>query len=291
MNKIWTCLWFDQQAEEAVSLYKKVFKNSKVLAVTRYGKAGAEISGQKEGSIMNIDLELEGYVIQALNGGPLFKFTPALSFFVNCQSEDEINELWSQISTGGNVRMGLDKYPWAEKYGWTTDKFGVEWQFIYSPNSSSSANKIIPAFLFVDELFGKGEEALNFYLSVFPNSKIESKAVDENSKSIMHCRFSLNGQDFVLMEGAGNHGFTFSSATSLAVNCDTQEEIDYYWEKLLEGGKAEQCGWLKDKYGVSWQIVPTCMQELVNSPHFEKVMETLYKMVKIDIAALKSAAK
>lgn len=292
MRKIWTCLWFDHQAEEAVNLYRSVFKNSNVRAVARYGKAAAAVSGQKEDSIMNIDLVLEDITLQAINGGPMFKFTPAISFYVTCESEEEINRLWSQLSPGGNVRMGLDKYPWAEKYGWTTDKFGVEWQLIYSSDfSSASKNKIIPSFLFVDELFGKGEEALNFYLSVFPNSKIESKAVDENTNTIMHCRFSLAGQGFVLMEGAGKHGFTFTSATSIVVNCDTQEELDHYWNKLLEGGKAEQCGWLKDKYGVSWQIVPSCLREFANSPHYEDVMAALFKMVKIDIATLKAAAR
>ena len=160
MKKITPCLWFDNQAEEAVNFYTSIFKNSKILSVAHYGEAGAEASGRPTGTVMTMAFQLEGQEFVALNGGPYFKFTEAISFVVNCQS---------------------------------------------------------------------------------------------------------------------------------------QGEIDYYWEKLSGGGaeKAQQCGWLKDRYGVSWQIVPTVLGELLNDPDPEKsqrVMKALLKMKRIDIEILMQAA-
>jgi len=151
--------------------------------------------------------------------------------------------------------------------------------------------KIAPALLFVKDVFGKGEEAIGFYTSLFKNSKIESIARDEASKTVMHAVFSLDGQNFALMEGPGTHDFTFSLAFSFVVNCQTQEEIDTYWQKLAAGGSTEQCGWLKDKYGVSWQVVPAVMADLMTDPRkSENVMSAMLKMKKLDIKKLKEAA-
>ncbi len=286
MQKINPCLWFNDQAEEATKFYTSLFKNSEVGKIARYSDTGGKVSGQKKDTVMTVEFELEGQTILALNGGPTFKFTPALSLFVWRKTEKDIDELWEKLSAGGEVRMGLDKYPWAPKYGWTTDKYGVDWQLMLSDNEP----KIAPAFLFVEKLFGKGEEAINFYMSLFNNSKIKFIARDESTKTILHCVFSLDGQDFVLMEGPGTHSFTFSHAFSLIVNCDTQEEIDDYWQNLSAGGSTEQCGWLKDKYGVSWQIVPSVLGELMNDPiKSDHVMKALVQMTKPDIAKIVEA--
>jgi len=288
MKNIAPCLWFDQQAEPAAQFYATVFEKTKIETISRYGPAGAEISGQKPGSVLTVDFTLEDLRIEGLNGGPMFKFTPALSLFVSCATENEIDEKWKKLSAGGNVRMGLDKYPWAQKYGWTADRFGVEWQLMLTPRD----RKIVPAFLFVDSLFGKGEEAVKFYTSLFPNSKIEMLDRDEEKKSVRFASFTLNGQGFVLMEGEGKHGYTFNEATSLIVNCDTQKEIDDFWQKLSAGGSTSQCGWLKDRYGVSWQIVPTALAGLMKDPiKADKVMNAFLKMTKLDLETLMQAAQ
>ena len=286
-QKITPCLWFNDQAEEAAVYYSKVFKKSKIKNVARYSDAASEVSGRKSGSVMTVSFELEAFELLGLNGGPLYKFSPAFSFFVYCDSKKEIEEKWKMLSDGGEIRMGLDKYPWAEQYGWTADKFGINWQLILAP----SKDKIVSSFLFVDKVFGKGEEALKYYLSIFKKSKIDDIARDEKSKSIMHAAFTLEGQPFVLMEGQGKHDFKFSPATSLMVSCNSQEEIDYYWDQLTAGGTIEQCGWLMDKYGVSWQIIPSVLGELMsNAKNAEKVMKAMLKMKKLDIALLKKAA-
>jgi predicted 3-demethylubiquinone-9 3-methyltransferase (glyoxalase superfamily) len=157
--------------------------------------------------------------------------------------------------------------------------------------------KITP-FLWFDD---NAEEAVKFYTSIFKNSKIGKiarydeageKAAGRPAGSVMTVEFQLEGQDFIALNG-GPH-FKFTEAISFVVNCQTQEEVDYYWEKLSEEGKEVQCGWLKDKYGLSWQIVPTILGELLSdkdAAKSQRVMQAMLKMVKLDIKKLKQAAK
>ena len=286
MKHVSACLWFDDQAEEAAKFYTTVFDHAEIKRRAYYPESASKVAGRPAGSLLTVTVQIEDLEVEALNGGPIFNFNPSFSFFVSCSSETEITEKWNKLSAGGTVRMGLDKYPWAERYGWTTDKFGVEWQLIQAPNKQ----KVAPSLLFVDELFGKGEEAINFYLSLFPNSKIESISKDPNTNSIMHCSFSLNGQRLALMEGQGRHGHKFNNAFSLMVNCDNQKEIDALWTKLSDGGTVEQCGWLKDKFGVSWQIVPAKLGDLMVDPvKADKAFSEILKMQKLDIAQIEKA--
>ncbi len=153
--------------------------------------------------------------------------------------------------------------------------------------------KITP-FLWFDT---QAEEAAKFYASVFPNSRIlktarYSEAGPGPKGSVMTVEFELGGQRMIALNG-GPH-FKFTEAISLVVDCKDQKEVDHYWNKLLQGGKESQCGWLKDRYGLSWQIVPTVLGELLSGPDAKKakrVMEAMLKMKKIDIAALKAAAE
>jgi len=157
--------------------------------------------------------------------------------------------------------------------------------------------KITP-FLWFDS---KAEEAAKFYCSIFKNSKIgkvsrygeEGKQVSGRpAGSVMTVGFELEGQDFVALNG-GPH-FKFNEAISFVVNCTTQAELDKFWKKLSAGGKKVQCGWLRDKYGVSWQIVPTVLGELMSgkdTAKSQRVMQAMLKMVKLDIKKLKQAAK
>jgi predicted 3-demethylubiquinone-9 3-methyltransferase (glyoxalase superfamily) len=157
--------------------------------------------------------------------------------------------------------------------------------------------KITPFLWFNDN----AEEAVKFYTSVFKNSKIGKvarydeageKASGRPAGSVMTVEFQLEGQEFVALNGGPM--FKFTEAISFVVNCETQEEVDYYWEKLSAGGKEVQCGWLKDKFGLSWQIVPTVLGELLSdkdAAKAQRAMEAMLKMVKLDIKKLKQAAK
>lgn len=289
MQKIVPNLWFNDQAEEAARLYTSLFKDSKIGKVSRYGKSGAEVSGKAEGSVLTVEFELAGYQMLALNGGPLFQFTPAISFTVSCETEEEIDHLWNALSEGGSALMPLQEYPFAKKYGWCQDKFGLSWQL----SLSESKQKITPSLLFVQENANKGEEALTLYTSLFDDSEVETIARDEQTNSILYSAFTLAGESFNLMEsGMKEHTFTFTPAISLLINCETQEEIDRLWNKLSAVPQAEQCGWVQDKYGVSWQITPTILGELMSDPDpvkAERTMKAMLGMKKLDIAALKEA--
>ena len=151
--------------------------------------------------------------------------------------------------------------------------------------------KITP-FLWFD---GKAEEAMNFYTSIFKNSKIVSvtrcgEAGPGPKGTVMTATFQLEGQEFVALNGGPQ--FKFTEAISFVVNCKTQEEVDEFWEKLSEGGEKSRCGWLKDKYGLSWQVVPTVLEEMLqdkDATRSQRVMRAMLQMDKIDIAGLKQA--
>jgi predicted 3-demethylubiquinone-9 3-methyltransferase (glyoxalase superfamily) len=151
--------------------------------------------------------------------------------------------------------------------------------------------KIAP-FLWFD---GKAEEAMNFYTSIFKNSKVGNvmrygDAGPGPKGTVMSATFELEGQEFMALNGGPM--FTFSPAISFFVNCETQQEVDELWAKLSEGGETQQCGWLKDKYGVSWQIVPTVLGTMLQDKDAEKskrVMQAMLKMKKLDIKLLKQA--
>jgi predicted 3-demethylubiquinone-9 3-methyltransferase (glyoxalase superfamily) len=246
-----------------------------------------------EGKVLTGVFELAGQRFMALDGGPAFKFTPAVSFFVNCETEKEIDQLWARLSDGGSVLMPFQQYPFSEKFGWLNDQYGLSWQL----NLGARKQKITPFLLFVGEQHGKAEEAMQFYTSLFENSRIEHVAhygAGENGEegTVQHAVFQLNGQEFMAMDSNLEHAFTFSEATSFYVECESQDEVDYFWNKLSAVPEAEQCGWLKDQYGISWQIIPTALPELLNDPDPEKsrsVMEAMLQMKKIDIAGLEKA--
>lgn len=293
MQKITPCLWFDQQAEEAVRFYTSLFKNSKTGLSDKYDESSSEVSGQPKGSVMTVEFELEGQEFLALNGGPLFKFSPAVSFFVNCETEEEINTLWEKLSEGGLVMMEFQKYPFSEKYGWLSDKFGVSWQLSLAKGSQ----KITPALLFVGAVNGKAEEAMNFYTSLFKNSsvkQVERYMADEGDTEghVKYGVFNLEGQNFIAMDSGFEHAFAFSEAISFIVNCENQAEVDAFWNAFTKDGEESQCGWLKDKYGLSWQIVPTILNQLLRDKDpakAEKTMKAMLEMKKLDVAALKEA--
>lgn len=295
-QRISNCLWFDDQAEEAVRFYTSVFSNSSTGETTHYDEASAQASGQPLGSVLTMTFAVEGYEFMALNGGPMFKFTPSISFIVHCGSADKVDGLWAQLSDGGEALMPLDRYPFSERYGWVQDKYGVTWQLILTQGDVKQT--IMPSLLFVGEVCGRAEEAINFYTSVFKGSRIGqihrygAGQEPEEEGTVMFADFEIEGQPFAAMDSAQDHQFNFNEAISFVVNCDTQEEIDHYWEELSSVPDAEQCGWLKDPFGVSWQIVPVQLPELLSDPDPEvsrRAMEAMLTMTKLDIEELEKA--
>jgi predicted 3-demethylubiquinone-9 3-methyltransferase (glyoxalase superfamily) len=299
VQKITPHLWFDSQAEEAAKLYTSLFKNSRIGKATRYGKAGFEIHHQPAGKVMTIAFELEGQEFIGLNAGPIFKFTPAVSFLVACQTKAEVDVLWEKLSAGGTALMELGEYPFSERFGWTEDRYGLSWQ-VMSMGGHGIAQKITPTLMFVGAVSGRAEEAIKFYTTVFSNPKIGDilrygkNEEPDREGTIKHAAFTLEGQGFAAMDSALEHNFTFNEALSFLVRCETQGEIDRFWGKLSQGGdpNAQVCGWLKDKFGISWQITPAVLEEMLLDPDKEKVERVtmaFLKMKKLDVSELKKA--
>jgi predicted 3-demethylubiquinone-9 3-methyltransferase (glyoxalase superfamily) len=295
-QKIIPHLWFDDRAEEAAKFYTSMFENSKIGDITRYGKEGFDVHRQPEGKIMTLEFYLAGYKFIGLNAGPLFDFTPAISFFVTCEEEAEVDTLWRKLTEGGSVLIELDKYEWSQKYGWVKDKFGLTWQ-ISLGNLEDVGQKITPSLMYVSEN-GRAEEALKLYTSVFGNSDTVGilhygPGQDQPEGSVMHAQFRLNGEVFMAMDSSPKFAdFTFNEALSLLISCESQEEVDYFWEKLSEEGEEGPCGWLKDKFGVSWQVHPVELGEMLKDPDAEKVArvtKAFLGMKKFDIEELRQA--
>ncbi len=290
MNKITPSLWFDNNVEEAIEFYSTIFEDSEVLSVNRYGEGGPGPAG----SVLVASFRLNGQEFIAINGGPHFTFNPAISFFVGCETEQKLEDLWASLSEGGSVLMELGSYPFSEKYGWIQDRFGVPWQLILTGELQS----ITPALMFIGDQHGRAEEAMRVYTSVFDNASIghverygAGQLLPEGS--VMHASFTLNDQSFMAMDSGLEHDFAFNEAISFTINCKSQEEVDYFWERLIEGGgEPSQCGWLKDKFGLSWQVVPTVLIELMQDEDpvkANRVMQAMLQMTKIDIVKLEEA--
>lgn len=281
-------LWFDQQAEEAARFYVSVFKNSAIEHISHNGEA-----------VMVVDFHLGGQRFNALNGGPHFKFNPSVSFYTICETEEELDATWKKLSEGGSVLMPLDKYPWSEKYGWLQDRFGLSWQLTLG-KISDVGQRISPALMFTGDQHGRAEKAIGLYSSIFKNSETKLiaryEAGDEDPAvgTVKHAQFRLDGNMFVAMDSSHMHGFGFNEAVSFVVHCADQKEVDFFWEKLsANGGEEGQCGWLKDSFGVSWQIVPDALPELLADPdpgRAQRAMGAMMQMRKIDVEKLRRAA-
>ena len=293
MQKITPHLWFDKEAKEAAEFYVSVFdKGSKVKNVSK-------LDNTPSGSVDIVTFELLGREFMAISAGPLFKFNPSVSFHVICKTKGEVDAIWEKLSEGGTVLMELGAYPFSERYGWVQDRYGLSWQIIFF-GGADVKQKITPVIMFVGDVCGKAEEAINFWASVFREAKVDNilrygKGEEPDTEgTVKYAAFSLLGEEFGAMDSAHKHPFAFNEAISFIVNCDTQEEIDDYWGKLSADPRAEQCGWLKDKYGLSWQIVPSGMDEMLKGNDKEKiarVTQAFLKMKKFDIAELKRAAE
>lgn len=330
-GKIVPHLWFDKEAREAANFYVSVFSGLPVQAGDSKVGTITTLSGTPSGDTDIVPFTLWGFDFLSISAGPYFKPTPAISFMLNFDpSEDpireptasngagknaakKIDEMWAKLSEGGRVMMELGEYPFSKRYGWCADKYGFTWQLILTNPDGEKRPPIIPSLMFVNEKSGKAEEAMNFYLSIFSGKGRDSKRgtlvkypkegpakdpIRDASRSngaggtVMFADFKLLDTWFAIMDAPGKHDFDFNEALSIIVNCENQAEIDYYWEKLSAVPAAEQCGWLKDKFGVSWQIVPKEMDEMMATKDkvaLARVTQAFLPMKKFDVAALKKA--
>ncbi|HSF54095.1 MAG TPA: VOC family protein [Algoriphagus sp.] len=275
---IYPSIWFEDKANEAAEFYVSVFPDSKIL----------------ESNPMVTTWSSSGQKFMLLNGGGIFKPNPSISFYTVLDSKEELKEIWDKLIQNGKALMPLDSYPWSSYYGWLEDHYGVSWQLTID-KPEGIIDRFSPALMFTGSQFGNAERAINYYLSIFEHASlrfISRYGEDQGSQAgkINHAQFMLNGHLFIAMDSNLDHQFSFSEGISFVVECEDQAEIDFFWEKLTKGGEESQCGWLKDQFGVSWQIVPAILNKLMADPdRSERVIQAFLKMKKFDIEALLEA--
>lgn len=299
MQKIVPHLWFDTQAQEAAEFYCSAFPSSKITS-------SMVLHDTPSGDCDVLTFNLNGHDFMAINAGPEFQINPAISFILNFdpsqdeQAQEHLQALWDKLIEGGTALMPLQEYPFSKQYGWVQDRFGVSWQLMLTDPEGEPRPFIIPTLLFAGDNTNKAEEAIEFYLSVFKNAKqgmlarYPADTGPAKKDSVMFADFQLENQWFAAMDSGVEQSFSFNEGLSLLINCDNQEEIDYYWEHLSAVPEAEVCGWLKDKYGIAWQVSPTVLNEMLRQGTPEqvaRVTQAFLKMKKFDLAQLEAAYK
>ncbi len=296
MFKIVPNLWFDKEAEEAARFYCDAIPGSRINSLV-------VLRDTPSGDCDLVSFELAGQPFMAISAGPFFKLNPSTSFILSFnpsqgRTQADLEALWNKLLPGGSVLMPLQAYPFAPLYGWIQDRYGLSWQLILSDPGGEARPFITPALLFVGEVCGKAEEAQDFYTSVFPNARrgatmrYPAGMAPEREGTLMYSEFMLAGQWFAAMDSAYPHNFAFNEAISFMIYCDTQAEIDHYWTKLSAVPEAEQCGWLKDRYGLSWQVVPRALEQMLQDPDPERVNrvnQAVLQMKKLELAELQKA--
>lgn len=290
-------LWFDKEAKEAAEFYCSVFPESRITGVTT-------INDTPSGDSEMISFTVWGFPFMAISAGPHFKMNPSVSCIVNFDpsrdpnAREMLDEAWDKLSDGGIALMPLDWYPFSERYGWIQDKYGFTWQLMLTNPDGEPRPAIVPSMMFIGENCGKAEEARELYLTVFRNAKPGALVKygpgqePDREGTVMFTDFMLENTWLAAMDSAHAHRFSFNEAISLLVNCETQEEIDHYWEHLSAVPEAEQCGWLKDRYGVSWQISASSLDEMMTRGTPEqrnRVTKAFLKMKKFNLAELQQA--
>lgn len=297
-------LWFDTQAMEAAEFYSSVFPDSKV---TGKGK----ISHTPVGDCELVSFNIWGMPFEAISGGPQYKINPSISFIVNfdpllfgvCESAkqaaiDTQTTIWEKLCDGGQMMMPLDTYPFSERFGFVQDKYGVSWQLMLTNPEGDPRPPIVPAMMFVNDNCGNAKEAVDFYLSVFPKAKLGGQHFygpdmpPNQEGNVMFSDFQAGNYWLAAVDAGGEHGFGFSEGVSFIIRCENQDEVDYYWDALNANPDDGQCGWLKDKFGVTWQIVPTLVHDMFYGGYpdaIARAMPIAFSMKKIDIETLRKA--
>lgn len=292
-------LWFDTQAKEAAEFYCSLLPDSRIDSIVT-------LTGTPSGDCDVVSFTLAGQPFMAISAGPHFRFNPSVSFFINFdpsrdpQARENLDRTWAALIDGGQALMPLDAYPFSPRYGWVQDRYGLSWQLILSDDKGEQRPVIMPALMFTGDVTGRAEEAGRFYRGVFDDSLgglivpyPEGTAPDPDCKT-MFSDFRLDQTWFVAMDSGRLHPFGFNEAVSFIVTCRDQAEIDRYWAELSSVPAAEQCGWCKDRFGLSWQVSPLVLEKLMNSGDqamVDRITRAFLPMHKLDVAKIEAAAR
>jgi predicted 3-demethylubiquinone-9 3-methyltransferase (glyoxalase superfamily) len=289
-------IWFKQSAKQAADFYASLLPDSTVNYVNRFSMP----SGECEVA----EFTIAGQPFLGISTGPGLEINPSVSFMIHFDpSQDKdaakrIDEVWNKLVDGGRVLMPLDRYPFSERYGWLSDRYGVSWQLILTNPAGEPRPVILPSLMFTGDVAGKTNEAIDFYCSIFKDGKRGTTAPrpqdmgPDKAGSLMFADFFVDKTWLAAMDSAHSHNFGFNDAVSLLIPCETQDEIDYHWAALSAGGQPGQCGWLKDKFGVSWQVASTVLFDALKNgsrKQIDRVTAAFMTMKKVDAAALRRA--
>ncbi len=297
-------IWYESRAIQAAEWYCSLIPNSRIISK-------AIIPGPSADDIEQVSFELWGQRFEAMGGGGKAMLNPSISFILHFDSNffqntkdpakaarKKFDELWNEFVKEGKVMVELGEYDFSPHYGWVEDIFGVSWQFLIGGSEPAPKAPITPAMLFVGEQCGRAEEARDVYRTLFPASQegglIKYPETEEYERpgNIKFSDFTLSSTWISVMESGLNHQFAFNESLSFIVLCKDQKEIDHFWNRLSAVPEAEQSGWLKDRFGVSWQIIPERLKELLTAKDEKKrnaVINALLTMKKCDIDVLQNA--
>ena len=298
VKPITPCLWFDTDAREATEFYCSVFPDSHIDVATHI----------RTGPSSDCNLfyfRLCGQPFMALRAGSTLRFNPSLSFLVNfdpsrdAHAREHLDMLWAALSDGGRALMPLDAYSFSPHFGWVQDRFGLSWQLILSNPDGEPRPTIVPALMFTGDVCGKAEEAGAFYRSVFDDSRAGLRvpypagAEPDREGTTMFSDFRIGDTWIAAMDSAHPHGYGFHETVSFVLSCRDQAEIDRYWAQLSSVPEAEICGWCKDRFGLSWQVSPMLVDEVMasgDSERIERFIQAVMSMRKLDLAKLEAAS-
>ncbi|HMR49642.1 MAG TPA: VOC family protein [Arachnia sp.] len=300
-------IWSTRNAEEMGEFYAASLPDTTSEVESRYPDEGL-LDFQREfaGQPLTVTVVVAGTKLTLVNGGDEFRPTPAISFMLNfdpllfgggasdadAATREALDATWAALADGGEVRMELGEYPFARRYGWVEDRYGVNWQLMLTDPAGEPRPFVVPALMFGGPAQDKAAEASDFYVALF-SSVPGGAAVGSrfpymaptgpaSAEALAFGEFRVGDQWFMASDFGADHAFAFTEGVSLEVQCEDQAEIDRLWSALSAVPEAEQCGWLKDRYGVSWQIVPENMAELMSRPHAFARMLEMKKLVIAD---------
>lgn len=297
-QRIFPNFWFDQNAEEAGAFYASLFPGATSVVGARYPDELPEWQASFAGTALTVDVVIDGYQITLFNAGDAFRPNPSLSLMLGFDpkryGDDEaatrahLDATWAALTDGGKVLMELGEYGFSKHYGWVEDRYGVSWQLLLTGADSEAGPFVVPELLFSGDVQNKAREAADFYASLFTDGQVGFMAEypeptgPAEAGSVMFGEVRLANQWFAVMDSGSEPAHPFTCGGSLEVRCADQAEIDRLWHALSAVPEAEQCGWLADRFGVSWQIVPENMGELMERPGAYERMLEMKKLVIAD---------
>lgn len=281
MQRITPTIWCNRTADAAADFYVTTFPNAEVVATQAYPEEGLlDFQQEFAGQTILKDVNIGGVMLSLLNAGDNYTPNPSISFMVNTTAE-EVERLFAAFSAEGQVLMELSPMPFSPLYGWVQDKFGVSWQLVAAGDHlEEELPYLVPCLMFAGSAAGQAEAAIDFYTSVLPDSNpgvqatfAELGQADAPADFLAFARFTLAGQYITAMDSPGPMEFGFDCGIALQFAAHGQQELDRVWAALSAHPEAERCGWLRDKFGVSWEIIPDNLGELMAQPGaYEKLM-------------------